>query len=51
MRGDDYWTLQQGLLLHDKRLVVPDVGDLRVRLLDKVHRQSSTAHPGRMKTY
>jgi hypothetical protein len=51
VRGDDYWTLQQGLLLYDKCLVVPDVGDLRVRLLDEVHRQPSTAHPGCTKTY
>jgi hypothetical protein len=51
VRGDNHWTLQQGLLLHDKRLVVPDVGDLRVRLLDEVHRQLSTAHPGCTKTY
>ena len=44
------WKLEDGLLLHDERLVVPEEGDLRARLLDEIHRQPSTAHPGREKT-
>jgi hypothetical protein len=44
--GDGPWTLQDGLLLNKGRLVVPDDGDLRARLLDEIHRQPSTAHPG-----
>jgi transposase InsO family protein len=44
------WSLKNGLLFHNERLVVPDDGDLRARLLDDVHRQVSTAHPGRHKT-
>ena len=40
------WTLQDDLLLFDGRLEVPDEDDLRARLLDEIHRQPLTAHPG-----
>jgi hypothetical protein len=43
---DGPWILRDGLLLNRGRLVVPDDGDLRARLLDEIHRQPSTAHPG-----
>ncbi|KAJ6110208.1 gag/polymerase/env polyprotein [Penicillium sp. IBT 16267x] len=43
---DRPWTLQDRLLLNIGRLVVPDDGDLRARLLNEIHRQPSTAHPG-----
>lgn len=49
-KGNEHWTTDQGLLLYDRRLVVPDDGDLRARLLDEIHRQPSTAHPGLDKT-
>jgi predicted aspartyl protease len=51
-QGDDSpWSLENGLLLHHGRLMVPgDDETLRTRLLDEVHRQVSTAHPGRNKT-
>lgn len=42
----EQWTMSDGLLLHDGKLVVPDDGDLRARLLDEMHRLPSTAHPG-----
>ncbi|KKA22102.1 Retrovirus polyprotein, partial [Rasamsonia emersonii CBS 393.64] len=48
--GEDGWKMSEGLLTYQGRLVVPDEGDLRARLLDEVHRQPSTAHPGRGKT-
>jgi transposase InsO family protein len=44
------WSIEHGLLLFKDRIFVPDEGDLRARLLDEVHRQKSTAHPGRDKT-
>jgi transposase InsO family protein len=46
------YELRDGLLLHKGRLVVPtEEGEtLKVRLLDEVHKQASTAHPGRAKT-
>ncbi|CRL31343.1 RNA-directed DNA polymerase (reverse transcriptase) [Penicillium camemberti] len=44
--SDPRWTLYEGLLLFDERLEVPDEGDLRARLLDDIHRQPLTAHPG-----
>lgn len=48
--GHQHWSMNQDLLLFDGRLMVPDDGDLRARLLDEIHRQPSTAHPGRGKT-
>lgn len=49
--GLDDWNTQDGLLLKGNRLFVPDDNpELRTRLLDEVHMQVSTAHPGRMKT-
>ncbi|KAK9649268.1 hypothetical protein HCH54_010284 [Aspergillus fumigatus] len=47
--ADPRWTLQGDHLLFQGRLVVPDMGDLRARLLDEIHRQPSTAHPGKGK--
>lgn len=46
------WSLRDGLLLHNNRLVVPVDGSystLRAALLDEIHRQPSMAHPGRNK--
>ncbi|KAJ5413808.1 gag/polymerase/env polyprotein [Penicillium cosmopolitanum] len=40
------WTVENEQLLFEGRLVVPDEGDLRARLLDEIHRQPMTAHPG-----
>ena len=48
--GHEKWTLQAGMLLREGKLMVPDEEDLRVRLLDEVHRQPATAHPGQEKT-
>jgi hypothetical protein len=47
---DSKWTLEEGLLLHEGRMMVPEDGDLRARLLDEIHRQPSVAHPGMDKT-
>ncbi|KAI9035392.1 retrovirus polyprotein [Aspergillus affinis] len=48
---NDNWSLQDGLLLHQRRLVVPEEDlELRTRFLEKIYSQRSTAHPGRMKT-
>lgn len=44
------WTVRNGLLLFEDRLVVPDDDDLKVRLLSEVHNQVSVAHPGQSKT-
>jgi hypothetical protein len=32
------WQLQDGLLLREEKLMVPEDGDLRARLLDEIHR-------------
>ena len=44
------WTVCNGLLLFDNRLVVPEDDVLRIRLLSEAHNQVSTAHPGQGKT-
>jgi Integrase zinc binding domain/RNase H-like domain found in reverse transcriptase len=49
-KGHRGWQLENDRLLFRGRLVVPDEGDLRARLLDEIHRQTSTAHPGQRKT-
>jgi transposase InsO family protein len=48
--NEDTYTLQDGLLLADGRLVVPDEDQLRLRIIREVHDQKATAHPGRKKT-
>lgn len=49
--GHGDWELSSdGKFLFQGRLVVPDEDDLRARLLDDVHRQVLTAHPGKDKT-
>ena len=49
-QGQVGWEVKDGLLLYDGRLVVPDVDNLRTKLLAEIHGQVSTAHPGRNKT-
>ena len=49
-RDDSDFTLEDGLLLYTGRLVVSSA-TLRTRLIQEVHNQISTAHPGRDKTY
>ena len=44
-------TLEDGLLLHAGRLVVPRINDIIADLVKEAHCQVSTAHPGRDKTY
>ena len=51
MTEDQDFVLEDGLLLYDGRLVVPDVNNLRTALIREAHDQISTAHPGRDKTY
>jgi transposase InsO family protein len=48
-KGDNDWTLVNDVLQFRKRVYVPEDGDLRARLLDEIHRQPSTAHPGKNK--
>ena len=47
---DAEWTIDNGLLMFNDKLVVPDDSDLRARLLDEIHRQPGLAHPGEEKT-
>jgi hypothetical protein len=45
------FELEDSLLLHTGRLVVPWVDNLPTDLIKEAHNQVSTAHPGRDKTY
>ncbi|KAL3708702.1 hypothetical protein TMatcc_006686 [Talaromyces marneffei ATCC 18224] len=47
--GNENWSMEGTLLQFKGRIYVPDEGDLRARLLDEIHRQPSTAHPGKNK--
>ena len=44
------WTLKNGLLKYQGRLMVADEPGLRTRLIAEAHGQVSTAHPGKSKT-
>jgi len=47
-KGESHSVIE-GRLFFNERLYVPKKDDLRARLLDEVHRQPATAHPGRTK--
>jgi len=44
------WTLEDGLLKFQDRLVVAEDDNLRTQLITEAHSQISTAHPGKNKT-
>ena len=47
---DLYWTMtNQGLLLYEGRLMVPEEGTLQIELLQAIHKDPAYAHPGRTK--
>jgi transposase InsO family protein len=50
-KSDPQLTLHTGVLLYQGKVIVPDVDYLRTHLIQEVHDQISTAHPGRDKTY
>src|SRR5438045_5290169 len=49
--GKGKWTLENGVLKHQERLVVAKDQNLRTRLIAEAHCQVSTAHPGKNKTH
>lgn len=49
-KGDPHFTLDEGLLLYQDRLIVPDTDNLRTLLIREVHDQVFTAHPSVNKT-
>jgi transposase InsO family protein len=50
-QGSEDWTVDDdGRLLFQDRLAVANEGDTIARLIDEIHRQPSTAHPGKGKT-
>src|SRR5205814_8449004 len=50
LAGTNGWEMKQGLLLRWGKLVVPDVNNLRTKLIREAHATLATAHPGRAKT-
>jgi hypothetical protein len=48
---DNSYSLREGYLFHEKRLVVPDCDNLRVKLTNHIHRQPAVGHPGRNRTF
>ena len=48
--GKAGWKLEKGLLTRFDRLMVPDIGFLRTRLIKEAHARRVTAHPGQKKT-
>jgi len=48
--GTNSWEMKQGLLLYWGTLVVPDVDNLRTKLIREAHTTLATAYPGRAKT-
>ncbi|QSZ33873.1 hypothetical protein DSL72_005446 [Monilinia vaccinii-corymbosi] len=51
IKGHKHLAFQDGLLLYDDRLVVPDSENLRTYLIREAHDSVSTAHFGIRKTY
>ena len=49
-KDKDNWTIDNGLLKYQERLVVLEDNNLRTRLIKEAHAQVSTAHPGKIKT-
>jgi len=49
-RESGVYSLKDGLLLANGRIVVPDQDDLRTLIVKEAHAQRATAHPGRKKT-
>jgi transposase InsO family protein len=48
---DPHFTLTAGhLLLYDGRLVVPEAGNLRTKIIREIHSRLTGGHPGRNKT-
>jgi len=50
-KAPEEYTLKDGLLLYEERVVVPDVDHERTKLIQEAHGQISSAHPGERKTY
>jgi hypothetical protein len=44
------WKVKDDLLLYDSRLMVPDVNNLRTKLIAEIYNQIFTVYPGRNKT-
>jgi hypothetical protein len=44
------WTESNGLILYNGRLIVPETGFLRTRIIQEAHSTALTAHPGKNKT-
>jgi len=50
-QGCKDWTIENGLIKYQKKLIVPPEENLHTYLLNEIHCQISTAHPGSKKTW
>jgi len=50
-KGVDFRLDQNGVLMFRDRVCVPDVPELKKRILDEDHRSSLRIHPGATKMY
>ena len=50
-KGLEEWNEENGLLIHQGRVVVPDNPDLQRRILELHHDAPTAGHPGRWKTF
>ena len=50
-RGGDFWIDENGIMRCRDRVCIPDVGDLKKRILDEGHRSGMSIHPGATKMY
>ena len=50
-RGGDFMIDENGIMRCCDRVCIPDVGDLRKRILDEGHRSGMSIHPGATKMY
>ena len=48
---DDKFSVYQGILKLNKRICVPDVNNLKQRILHEAHYTSYNVHPGATKMY
>ena len=49
-KEEQRWKLQDDLLIHFEKLMIPDVNALQTHLINKTHSTSVTAHSGKTKT-
>src|SRR4051812_43693618 len=50
-RGGDFWIEENGIMRYHDRICVPDLSDLKKRILEEGHHNGLSIHPGATKMY